>query len=69
MINSNTSSIHAASRGISQSATSISQARNTFKGIVADLAKRPLKPLGVQQHAGSTIRSLAQQVCGDIAAT
>ncbi|MCR2746790.1 hypothetical protein [Limnobacter parvus] len=69
MINSNSHSIQAANHGIGQSGAAGSAVCGTFQGILSDLAKRPLKPLGVQKFAGlQPPRSLAQQIRSDTAA-
>lgn len=69
MSNSNLPSIQAIAVGVSQQGAQVSTVRNTFQGIMANLAKRPLKPSSVQQFAGHTTpRSLEQQISSDTAA-
>jgi hypothetical protein len=67
MINPNSSSIQATSLGISRSSGAISSVRSTFQEILGQLANQPLKPLGIQQFAGSGTRSLAHQIHSDTA--
>lgn len=68
MINSNPNSIQASRLGSSLSIGAISPVRSTFQNILGQLAKQPLKPIGIQQFAGSEKRSLAHQVHSDTAA-
>lgn len=66
MINTNSNQFQIGNQASVSLGAAVSPARNTFKSIVADLAKRPLRPLPVQQYAGAA-RSLASQVHGDTA--
>ena len=67
MINPNFNSIQASGIGLGQASEAVSPVRNTFQNILAQVAERPLKPVGVQQFAGVEKRSLAYQVHSDTA--
>ena len=66
MINSNSNSIHAIGLSSIRSVGNVSAVRGTFQAVMSQLAKQPLKPLSVQQFAGSS-RNLALQVQSDMA--
>lgn len=66
MINSNPNSVQVTSLALGRAGEVESPVRNTFKALMGELVKRPLKPLGVQQFAGPAKRSLALQVYSDI---
>ena len=70
MINSNSNAMqgpNGVSGSAAQSSASISPVRSTFKGFVAGLNQRPLKPLAIQPFAGAASRGLELQVRSDTA--